>query len=76
MNTYAPTQHDIAQVVAIRVAWVTARERKDWAVADRLRRYLNNAGMLPPDYMYFHPVFESPQHRQRRLKAQATPPAH
>jgi len=62
---------DKRQLSAVHGAWQQARAARDFVRADRLRRYLENAGCMGPDLAAWHPVFEEMPHRQRRLKAAA-----
>jgi cysteinyl-tRNA synthetase len=59
---------DLRQMHAAHAAWTGARAAKDWQRADRLRKYLQNAGCMGPDYSRWNPVFEETPHRRRRLK--------
>lgn len=60
------TNPEFDRLRLIRDQWVAAREAEDYTRADRLRRYLENAGCLPPDYERWHAVFETSAHRARR----------
>ena len=48
--------------------WRAARIAKEWERADALRADLQAWGAYPPERGW-HPVAESPQHRQARLEA-------
>lgn len=56
----------IQHLQSIHDRWHAAREAKQWALADDLRKQLEDAGMLPPDYLQYHPVFETPASRRAR----------
>lgn len=62
---------DKRRLKSVHSEWVRSRDNRDFRRADRLRGYLENAGCLGPDYAMWHPVFEEPAHRQRRLKDRA-----
>lgn len=66
--TEALQQRDVSRLSFVLDQWHVARANRDFARADRLRGYLERAGCMPPDYLRWHPVFESSAHRFRRLK--------
>jgi hypothetical protein len=65
----ALNDHEASRLMMIRAAWLRARAAKEFSRADRLRKYLANAGLFGEDLLSWIPVFEAPEHRSRRLKA-------
>lgn len=66
---YGLTTVEAARIEGIHKGWMKARQQKKYALADRFRSYLEKAGCLGADYKMWHPVFEAPLYRSRRLKA-------
>ena len=60
---------ELAALRSLQGEWEAARAKADYKKADMLRSELDAFGCLPPDYCRWHPVFESPSHRESRLVA-------
>jgi hypothetical protein len=63
------TDSEAAELRAMHERWTTARAAKDWPTADELRCELMARGCMGEGLGRWHPVFESPVHRERRLAA-------
>ncbi len=61
------TDEEWLRIDVVHQDWVASRAEKNYARADRLRGYLERSGCLGPNFDMWHPVFESPAHRQRRI---------
>lgn len=59
---------DARRLAVIHGKWQAARADKNWSRADRLRAYLEQAGCMGRNLELWHPVFESPRHRARRMR--------
>lgn len=55
-------------MAAVHGQWIAARTSREWIRADRLRGYLERAGCMGQNMERWHPVFEEPTHRRRRLR--------
>lgn len=61
------TDQEADRLQSVHGQWLTARASRNWARADRLRDYLERAGCMGRNMERWHPVFEDPKHRRRRL---------
>ena len=59
---------ETSRLAKIHGEWSASRARRDWRRADRLRGYMERAGCMGPNMELWHPVFEEPAHRRRRLR--------
>ena len=62
------TLSEASRLASIHKAWLAARAARQWGMADRLRGYLERAGCMGQNMERWHPVFEEPTHRRRRLR--------
>lgn len=62
------TDYERSQLGVVYHAYIAAKEAKDYATSDKLRAELEDWGAMG-DYTKWHPVFESPAHRRKRLEA-------
>lgn len=62
------TDQEASRLQSVHRQWSTARADRNWGRADRLRGYLERAGCMGKDMAHWHPVFEEPKHRARRLR--------
>lgn len=62
------TAQEAGRLASIHRQWKEARGASNWGRADRLRGYLERAGCMGKDMAHWHPVFEEPKHRARRLR--------
>lgn len=54
------------ELQSIQEHWSRARRERDYSTADKLRADLENWGCSSPNYLEWHPVFESKEHRLYR----------
>ena len=62
------TDQEASRLQSVHRQWSMARASRNWGRADRLRGYLERAGCMGPNMERWHPVFEDPKHRSRRLR--------
>ena len=63
------TEHENRQLRLLWGRWHAARLEHDWEKADALRAELMDWGAAGKDYVLWHPVYESPEHREQRINA-------
>lgn len=63
------TDSESAQLRALWGRWQAARLDRDWEKADALRAELIAWGAAGVDYASWHPIYESPEHREQRIAA-------
>lgn len=62
------TTNEASRLASIHRMWAADRAARNWGRADRLRGYLERAGCMGENLERWHPVFEDPKHRRRRLR--------
>ena len=70
------TPAEATRLASIHQAWAADRAARNWARADRLRGYLERAGCMGANLERWHPVFEEPKHRRRRLRERESTGSH
>lgn len=64
------TDEELRDLVELAGAWQRAHDYGDYKTSDALRAELIEWGAWPPEHGW-HPVFESVNHRQKRISARA-----